>query len=206
MNFKKAISFLCIIVCGCATKYSGKTPPPSQLEGAKLSLPTTDQEKLISPQFMHKLIKFGVYNTKAAKMLRHLIWENENMSNIILKCLVDEIGKASLTELKNFFDVIAEILLIPYRYFHFSNLIIKSFFKKKAKRIKYFMLSFLDMLNVRKDVEEQIPECRDCVIRLQRTSDSNEEVRKWLKKNESKWQWISKWYKNTKPSYGGYQY
>jgi hypothetical protein len=53
-NLKKLVSVLFTLVSGCATKHSGKASPPTQQEGPKLVLPSSDQEKLLSQPFLMK--------------------------------------------------------------------------------------------------------------------------------------------------------
>ena len=198
-NFKKMISILCVFVCGCSIKQS-KQSPPTQIEGPKLSLSTSDFEKLISPQFLFKgnvpnvpfkvtkiiATKQNINVKKTGKILRHLAWENESLSDSLIKTLLDliinKIERPELEKLRFMFDTVNELLTLE-----------DSLHKK---RIKLFMSNLLDILYVKKDNKDKIPECREWIRHLQRLNESNNEIRNWLRKNESKWQWVPKWYNN----------
>jgi hypothetical protein len=60
--FKKLVSILFTLIAGCATKHSGKALPPTQLEGPKLILPSTEQEKVLSSQFLIKVISQSIFS------------------------------------------------------------------------------------------------------------------------------------------------
>ena len=59
-----------------------------------------------------------------------------------------------------------------------------------------FMTSIIDHLVAKKDARPY--ECKELVRCLQIINENNKEIAKWLNKNESKWQWIPKWYTKIK--------
>jgi len=176
----KLVSIIWILISGCTTKYSGKLPPPTLISGPRISLPSTELEKFMSKEFLIKCMKYNLNLPKLAKSLCHIMWENESISETIMKMILEELTKCDIKHFKNIFTVINILLLIEDQV--------------QKKRVKVFCSTFLDTLNSRKEGKEYIGVCKESIKQLQSLADNNKEVTLWLRKNESKWNWIHRWY------------
>jgi len=183
-NFKKLVSVINTLVCGCGTKYSGKIAPPTHIDGTKLLLPSGDQEKVLSVPFLSRAIRLNINFKRLSKILIHWSWENENLTETIIKLLSEMIAtkpdKFEAEKTRNYFEILSALLAVQ------DSL--------QKKRVKLFIVPFLDVLNAKKELKDRIPECLEWVRQLQRLIETETEVRNWLRKNESKWTWIPKWY------------
>lgn len=176
-------SLLYILICSCRVKYLVK-PPLTQIE-PKIIISTNDViEKIISKEFLFKFIKYNVHSKALCKVISHICWENEVISETISKIFLEIISFHDMHSLKYIFEIIQNLLSLEDQI--------------QLKRIKYFLSNFIDQLNNKKDINEEIPYIRECIRQLQNLANLNKNITKWLRKNESKWQWITKWYEKTK--------
>jgi len=187
-NFKKMVSFIFTLVSGCGMKHNSKQFPPTQMEGIKLVLPQSDYDKLLSGLFLDRVIKQNINYRKICRIMVHFVWENESMSENVIKLLIELITskteKNNLEKISYLFDVVNHILELDDSI--------------KKKRVKMFIIPFLDILATKKDIQERALECVEWIRHLQRLNKPDTQIREWLRKNESKWDWIPKWYTKSK--------
>lgn len=109
-------------------------------------------------------------------------------TEVLVKLFLAEMFKSTSEKLRYLFDMMHQLLLVTE-----DGL--------QSKRVKMFMGPFFDTLAAKRDVKEEIPVCRQCAQLLQtHILAHNKATRKWMqkKKNESKWNWVNKWYEKTR--------
>jgi len=147
-------------------------------------LPTNEMEKLQSIKFLSKLIKLGIHPRKTSKIVNHISWENETNSENVIKILTEIMAKCETDRLKYVFDIAKSMLSLEDQI--------------QSKRVKCFMTALvMEMLPAKREEKNEIAECRESIRLLNTITTTNAEAKKWLKKNEVKWNWIPKWYANT---------
>lgn len=207
-NFGKMVSLIHLLVCSAAPtpNIKQKHPPPTEIKysGPKLQIPQQEMETVLSPVFLAKLMRRGINEQKVSKIIVHLMWENEPLSDSLTKLIVHEACKTEMEDIRYLFDVVPHVLTIEDQY--------------KNRRMKTFITTLIDTLLVKKDKEDrkEIGECRECIrwLRVLLRNDDCKHLREWMKKHESKWSWISKFlektsniafdYKYTTSSYSNY--
>lgn len=161
-------------------------PPPNYISrdaNVKITIPQSEIDKMTSKPFVSKMFLSPTNKPVILEILIIATWENELKAEAVLKIMVEIIQETNVADLKIPFEAVATLLLIE------DNL--------AAKRAKVFMTLIIDwMISVTKEDNKmkhshlrQSMNFLQQIVKLERSK----EIKKWIKKNESKWATLVKW-------------
>eukprot|EP01087_Luapelamoeba_hula_P004813 TRINITY_DN1477_c2_g1_i2.p1 TRINITY_DN1477_c2_g1~~TRINITY_DN1477_c2_g1_i2.p1 ORF type:complete len:2138 (-),score=282.67 TRINITY_DN1477_c2_g1_i2:109-6522(-) len=169
------IGLFSVLVRGCKTNIDPSAPtPPTQLPGIVLDMQRKDAKMIVSEVFWKKVLREGINPYECGVIIRHLAWENNDLSTKFIDLLTTGIHEADPEHFPPYFEVSTALLSIEDSLHH--------------HRVDVFLGKFLvviqNNLRYRTATQHTIKYLADIAPLLK-------SVREWLLTHMS--QWIEPW-------------